>query len=41
MLKVCASICCVFGGAVILYIVGSGATGHSSASAPSWIYAHY
>jgi hypothetical protein len=41
MLKLCASICCLMGTVVILYIVGSGGAGHSAASAPDWIYAHY
>ena len=41
MLKVCASICCLLGAGVIIYIVGSGAGGHSASAAPDWIYAHY
>lgn len=41
MLKVCASICCLMGAVVILYIVGSGGVGQKGSSAPDWIYAHY
>jgi len=41
MLKLCASICCLMGSVVIVYIVGSGGAGHAAASAPDWIYAHY
>jgi hypothetical protein len=41
MLKICASICCLMGATVILYIVGSGGAGQTGGSAPEWVYAHY
>jgi hypothetical protein len=41
MLKLCASICCLLGAVVIVYIVGSGGAGRAAVSAPDWIYAHY
>ena len=41
MLKFCASICCLMGTVVIVYIVSSGGVGHTGGSAPSWVYAHY